>query len=250
MPEESNRMRGSHGLPAGYRTPEGETEPWEAAVDYLAALVESSKRPVVVVTLEPRLANLNRRYGARLTEQIGFLRRLPVRDDYPYVHRFALNWPDRDQPCGQFIVDERLYEGATLSTNDGDDYFCLRLDLGSIALALLDANTNMDHAYAEWASRRHQTYLTLPSAREIEEKWAAEPNRRVIKNERARIAELRASMVARGVTTAREMTDAELAAAAERVSWHLRTSGRMSGIHHSEWLQLYLDELAAQLGEA
>jgi hypothetical protein len=168
---------GVHGLPAEYHTPAGEREDWEAALGYLQAL-EKSRSPIVMAIIDLRLGELNPGYTVRLTEQIGFLRRLPDHGDRTTIHRFAVNWPDRDQSCGVLTLDERLFEGARLGTNDGDDYFALTLDL-----------------------------------------------------------------------MAKDMTDAELAAAGERVSWRLRTSGRMRDVPHTEYRTLWLDEFAANLRE-
>jgi hypothetical protein len=249
MQSGAHRRTGAHGLPAEYRTAEGEEETWEAASGYLDAL-QRSPLPVVVAIFDPRLVDLNRGFKARLTQQIGFLRRFPVRAEHPHIHRFGVNWPDPDQPCGEFLVDERLFTGAGLSTLDGDDYFQLRVDLGPVSILVLDSNTNMDRAYNEWADRQHHSYLSLPSPREIEEKWRAEPNPDVIRKMRESLDALRVELVSEGATKAREMTDAELAAASERVSWTLRTSGRMTKVHHTEWRRLWIDELVANLREA
>ncbi len=200
--------------------------------------------------IDPRQQQLSPGYRSRLTEQIGFLRALPANEDLPSVHCFALNWPDPDQPCGVFIVDERLFEGASLSTNDGDDYFGLKLALGPIAVVLLDTNINMENAYLEWRQRWQRTYLALPSADEIEKKWQAEPNRERIRSIKEEMERLRADLVERGATAAREMSDAQLAAASERVAWNLRTSGRMSRVPHAEWRTLWLDEFADNLRES
>jgi hypothetical protein len=242
-----SRRTGFHGLPAEYYTPDGESESWEDVLGYLGAL-ESSGRPVVLATEDSRLGELNPGVRLQATKQIGFLQCLPLMHSGAEVHRFGLNWPDPDQPCGEFVIDQRLVEGARLGTADGDDYFRLALDLGPVALAIVDSNTNMDQAYEEWARRQHRSYLSLPSAREVEEKWRAETNAEVVKQRREELAALRRALVERGSVVASEMSDAELAAASERVSWRLRTSGRMSKVHHSGWKQMWFDELASDLG--
>jgi hypothetical protein len=234
---------GFHGLPAEYRTPDGTQEDWETTLGYLGAL-ERSGRPIVAAIRDPRMEKSG--HHVQLYQQIGFLRRLPVVEEIPAVHRFALNWPDPDQQCGVFMVDEGLFEGATLDTVDGDDYFGLGLTLGPVEIVLLDSNTNMDHALDEWSKRQHQTYLDLPTPSEVEEKWRLEPNPEVVEQTRQRLGECRAGLAERGVPVD-HMSDAELEAAGNRISWTLRTSGRMSKVHHSEWVGLWLDDLAAAL---
>jgi hypothetical protein len=111
----------------------------------------------------------------------------------------------------------------------------------------MDSNINMDRALTEWRARQHQTYLDLPTPSEIEEKWQLEPNREVINEIRQRLAETRAALAERGVTLPSDMSDAELEAASDRVAWRLRTTGRMSGVPNTEWLDLFLNDLAAAL---
>ncbi|MGB2851698.1 MAG: hypothetical protein WBC01_08515 [Solirubrobacterales bacterium] len=237
---------GFHGLPADYRTPPGEPEDWEAALGYLRTLA-NSRRPIVAAIVDPRSEELNPRYKSRLTQQIGFLQQLPVHDDRPAVHRFALNWPDPNQPCGEFTIDKRLFEGASLGTIDGDDYFGLELDLGPISVLLLDTNTNMENAYRDWGKRYHQTYLDLPSASDIEKKWRAEPNREHVRAQKQYWAHRRAELVKRGAVAAEDMSDAALEAAGQRVAWYIHTSGRASTVHRSEWRALYLEEFSRHL---
>jgi hypothetical protein len=239
------RRTGYHGLPAEHHTPAGEHEGWDAALGYLQAL-EKSGRPIVVAISDPRQEQLGRPYA---TEQIGFLRMLPDREDQPQVHRFAVNWPDPDQPCGVLTVDGRRFEGARLSTGDGDHYFGLKLALGAIGVWVLDSNSNMDSAVGEWTKRYRQTYLDLPTPDEIEQKWKAEPNRARIRSIKQDLEEVRHELVKRGATVAEGMSETELAAAAERVSWNLRTSGRMSKVDPTEWRTLWLEEFADNLRE-
>ncbi len=234
---------GFHGLPAEYRTPEGTKEDLQTALGYLEAL-EKSNRPVVLAVYDERMETPG--FKSRLYQQIGFLRKRPARREAPTLHLFDLNWPDPEQACGVFMLDERLFEGATLSTVDGDDYFWLSLNLGSVKVMVLDSNMNMDRAYREWSERQHRTYLDLPTPGEIEKKWRLEPNRDVIREIRERLAETRAALAERGVTVT-EMSDAELEAAGNRVSWRLRTSGRMAKVPNTEWLGLFRDDLAAAL---
>jgi hypothetical protein len=220
-------------------------EGWQEALAYLDAL-ERSRIPIVVVIDDDRMEFPG--YHARLYQQIGYLKRKPVDERALGLHQFGLNWPDPDQPCGIFMVDENLFQGATLSTIDGDDYFGLELHLGPISILLVDSNTNMDRARVQWNKRRHQTYLDLPGAAEIEEKWKTEPQV-VMRQAQDRLAEQRALLAKRGVTRAAEMTDAELEAAGNRVAWRLRTSGRMKDVHQSKWPALFVDELAKHLDD-
>jgi hypothetical protein len=217
-------------LPADYSTPSGEQESWEATLGYLRAL-EKAEHPVVLAVVDPhrQAEDLHR---SDVMRQIGFLRVRPDRPNRPEDHLFELNWPDPDQPCGYFTVDERLFNGATLHTNDGDDYFILRLDLGTTVLELLDSNINMEHAYGEWQQRRQKT---------------AEPDEEVLRLAKATLAETRAALVERGATAAKDMSDAELEAVGLRVTWSLRSSGRMSKVPRSEWNSLWLDEFAQKL---
>jgi hypothetical protein len=230
--------RGYHGLPAEYHTPDGEREDWTAVLGYLRTL-EKSGRPVVVAITDLR--------HTRLSEQIGFLRVLPDHADQPTVHRLALNWPDPDQSCGEYTVDERLCEGATLSTSDGDDFFWLTLALGPVAMVVLDSNANMWRAGEEWRRRWRRTYYSLPTAEEIERKWEAEPDRVRIRELKRELEQLRADLVERGATRAEGMSAAELSAAGERVSWNLRASGRMGKVDPEDWYMLWVDEFADQL---
>jgi hypothetical protein len=235
---------GFHGLPAEYRTPEGTKEDLQTALGYLGAL-EKSNRPVVVAVDDERIQTPGFKF--RLYQQIGFLRKRPAREEAPTLHLFDLNWPDPEQACGIFMIDERLFEGATLRTVDGDDYFSLGLRLGRVKIVVLDSNTNMDRALEEWRGRQHRTYLDLPTSSEIEEKWRLEPNREVIREIKQRLTETRAALAERGVTVAAGMSDAELEAASDRVVWRLRTSGRMRNVPNTEWLGLFFDDLAAAL---
>jgi hypothetical protein len=233
-----------HGLPYEYRTPEGTKEDLQAALGYLTAL-EKSNRPVVVAVGDERMT------PDFLYKQIGFLRErsTTAREEAAKLHLFGLNWPDPEQACGLFMLDERLFEGATLSTVDGDDYFWLSLAFGPVTIVVMDSNANMDGAVAQWRARQHQTYLDLPTPSEIEEKWRLEPNRELIQEIRQRLAATRAALAERGVTLPADMTDAELEAASNSVAWRLRTSGRMNQVPHTEWLDLVLDDLGAALGE-
>lgn len=240
------KRTGFHGLPAEYATPEGGIEKWDAVVGYLRAL-EKSRRPIVIAITDARQEDLSFGHEARLNQQIGFLRVLPNLEERPLVHRLRLDWPEPDQICGVYTVDERLLDRASLHTNDGDDYFGLRLDLGPVALVLMDANTNMDSAYEQWKERYQQTYLALPSAAEIEQKWQAEPDPDRLAAIRQEMKELRAELVDRGASVAEEMSDVEIAAAAERVAWALRMSGRMLNVPHADWRTLWLDEFADSL---
>jgi hypothetical protein len=240
MPDETRT--GFHGLTAEYRTPEGTKEDLQTALGYLEAL-EKSNLPVVVAVRDERMTS------GYLYQQIGFLRERPTREEAPKVHLFDLNWPDPEQACGLFMLDERLFEGATLSTADGDDFFWLSLAFGPVTILVMDSNSNMNRASTEWRARQHKTYLDLPMPSEIEEKWRLEPNREVIEEIRQRLAETRAALAERGITLPADMTDAELEAAGSRVAWRLRTSGRMSQVPNTEWLDLFLDDLAAALGE-
>ena len=235
---------GFHGLPAEYRTPEGTKENLEATLGYLEALVKS-KRPVVVAGDDVRMETPG--FKSHLYQQIGFLRKRPTRTEAPTLHLFDLNWPDPEQGCGLLTLDERLFEGATLGTDDGDDYFSLSLACGPVTIRVMDSNINMDRAATEWRERQHRTYLDLPTPSEIEEKWQLAPNREVVREIKPRLAEIRAALAERGVTA--QMSDAELEAASNRVSWTLRTSGRMAKVPNTEWLGLFLDDLAAALRE-
>ena len=240
---------GFHGLPADYSTPAGESEGWASTMAYLQSL-ETSGRPIVLAIANPRWRELDEASGGIwLTRQVGFLRRLPDREDRTTMHRFAVNWPDPAQSCGEFYLDERVFERAQLRTNDGDDYFRLELDLGAVSVLLMDANANMDGATREWRERYRQTYYDLPAASEIEEKWRAEPNREQLRTIKQHLAQLRADLVKRGATAAEGMSDAELEAASHRVAWGLRTSGRMSDVDREEWPALYLEEFARNLRE-
>ena len=244
MPDET--WTGYHGLPAEYRTPEGTKEDLQTALGHLRTL-EKSNRPVVVAVHDERMKTPL--FKSHLYQQIGFLREMPTREEPPKLHLFDLNWPDPDQACGLFMLDERLFEGATLNTFDGDDYFSLRLAFGPVTILVMDSNTNMERAVTEWRARQHQTYLDLPTPSEIEDKWRLEPNREVIQEIRQRLAETRAALAERGVSLPAEMSDAELEAAGNRIGWRLRTSGRMSQVPNTEWLDLFLDDLVAALGE-
>jgi hypothetical protein len=217
----------------------------QAALGYLAAL-EKSNRPVVIAVDDERLETPG--FKSHLYQQIGFLRKRPARKEAPTLHLFDLNWPDPEQACGLFMLDERLFEGTTLSTVDGDDYFWLSLACGPVTILVMDSNLNMDRASAEWRARQHHTYLDLPTPSEIEEKWRLEPSREVLREIKERLADTRAALAERGVTVA-QMSDAELEAASNRVSWRLRTSGCMAKVPNTEWLGLFLDDLAAALRE-
>jgi hypothetical protein len=244
MPDETRT--GFHGLPAEYRTPEGTKENLQTALRYLEAL-EKSSRPIVVAVRDERMKTPG--FKPLLYQQIGFLREGPPREEAANLHLFDLNWPDPEQACGVFMLDERLFEGATLSTADGDDYFWLSLAFGPVTILVMDSNINMDGAFTEWRARQHQTYLDLPTPSEIEEKWRLEPNSEVMQELSQRLAETRAALADRGVTLPADMTDAELEAAGNRVAWRLRTSGRMNQVPNTEWLDVFLDDLAAALGE-
>jgi hypothetical protein len=98
---------------------------------YLEAL-EKSNRPVVVAVDDERMKTPGLK--SHLYQQIGFLRKRPARTEAPTLHLFDLNWPDSEQACGLFMLDERLFEGATLSTVDGDDYFGLSLAFGPVTI--------------------------------------------------------------------------------------------------------------------
>ena len=139
---------------------------------YLQSL-ETSGRPIVLAIANPRWRELDAG-GIWLTRQVGFLQRLPDREDRTTMHRFAVDWRPA-QSCGEFYLDERVLGRAQLRTNDGDDYFRLELDLGAVSVLLMDANANMDGATREWRERYRQTYYDLPGASEIEEKWRASP---------------------------------------------------------------------------
>jgi hypothetical protein len=239
-----NRGTGFHGLPAEYRTPPDEVEEWSTTVAYLQAL-EGCGRPIVIAVRDPRQSEPGFRLW--LNEQIGFLRLMPTDERAPNQLWLALNWPDMDQPCGRYAIDQRLFEGATLHTTDGDDYFGLAVHLGPVTITVMDNNINLEHASEEWRRRYHQTYLDLPRAREIEEKWESEPDRDTVRSMKEDVARWRHALVERGATAAEEMSDAELEAAANRVSWRLRTSGRMAHVPHERWLDLFLEEFASNL---
>jgi hypothetical protein len=232
-----------HGLPAEYSTPDGEQESLEAVLGYLAALEESG-HPIVLAVFDPEQDEFG--FKHRLTRQIGFLRKLPGGERQPTIHRFGLNWPDPDQACGEFVVDERHLKDARLSTVDGDAYFSLSIQVGSVNLLLLDSNLEMDRAQQEWQERYGRTYGELPSAREIEEKWAAEDpdDLRALREELTR---LREDLVERGAARAKDMSDAELQAAGDRVGWKLRTSGQMARVDKSEWKNLWIADLMEML---
>ncbi len=211
---------GFHGLPAEYRTPDGAMESWEATLGYLDALA-ACQRAIVGAVEEPAMDRLG--HGIRLSEQIGYLKHLP--SNVPEVHRWGLNWPDREQQCGVLSIGERLFKGARLDTVDGDDYFGLGVELGNVRVVFLDANTNMDRAEEQWFEKRRQTYLNLPTPREIGEKLEAEPDRAYRERMGGELAALRADLVRRGGTAAAEMSDSELVAAVMRVKARLEHEG-------------------------
>jgi hypothetical protein len=239
-----------YGLPYEYRTPDGEHEDWEAAHGYLKAL-EGSGRPIVVAIIDPRQEELNPRYRSHLTEQIGFLRERSVRGERPSVHWYALDWPDPEQPCGEFTIDERLFAGARLSTVDGDDYFGLDLDLGSIKLVVMDSNINMNDALNEWM-RRRKGYLHLRAPitlSEIEGKLEGEPDQQALHEMKETLNELRVRLAEHGATVATNLSDDELRAASKSASLMLHTSGRMNKVQPGERGELLFETLVAALRE-
>jgi hypothetical protein len=240
----------SHGLPVEYRTPEGTKESLEAVLGYLQAL-EKANYPIVVAIFDERMKIP--RSEPRLSQQIGYLRALPGLPSAPEVHRFGLYWPDTEQPSGEFSLDERLFEGGTLGTFDGDSFFGLALDFGAYTLKLLDANTDMDHAVSERSKRQKRQYLDLPTAKELEEKWRDEPNQDYIKALRAEIAELREQLVNDGASAAKEMSDEEISAAAIRVKWRIlerRRSGADVGPHPGPWIEELTRDLKTRNSES
>ena len=234
-------------LPSEYQTPEGELEDWPAALSYLRAL-ETSHSFVVVAVSDPRLAERNPGFRIHVTQQIGFLRRLPVRSDLPHIHRFGLSWPDREQPAGEFSIDERLFEGASLSTTDGTTFFGLTLRFGIFDLLVTDPNTSLEEAQEERSTRRKPGYFDLPTAAQIGEQLQAQPGNETMNEIKREIDDLR-SKLSRSDVSVESMSDAELLAAALRVRQGLTQSGRLSGLEPGAKIALTLSELEEALRE-
>jgi hypothetical protein len=143
---------GFHGLPAEYATPPGEVESWEAALAYLGML--EGQMVVAIVQDSRQWDLLSPKVKIHLAQQIGFLKIFETLEQHPTLRGFGLRWPDRDQPAGEYWLDERLFEGATLHTNDGDDYFGLTFDMGPVTITLADTNLNMESALNAWMERK------------------------------------------------------------------------------------------------
>ena len=235
-------------LPPEYQTPEGELEDWPAALSYLRA-IERSQSFVVVAVSDPRLVERNPGFRIHATKQIGFLRRLPVRSDLPHIHRFGLSWPDREQPAGEFSIDERLFEGASLSTFDGTSFFGLTLRFGAFDMLVSDPNTSLEEAQTERSSRQKPGYFDLPTGSQIEEQLQAQPGNEAMNEIKREMDDLRSRLAASDVSV-EAMSDAELLAAALRVRQRLTQSGRMSGLEPGAKIALTLAELKEALRES
>jgi hypothetical protein len=223
------RRTGSHGLPAEYRTPDGEHESWEATLGYLKALGDCGS-PIVVATTDKRIIN-------RYTEQIGFLRyggrdhRDPNRPPYEW---FSLFWPDPEQLAGRVRLYEHLFEGATLSTMDGDDYFGLELAFGTTRVVFLDSNINLDDAHP----KRTRELDDLPTAEEVERDLAAFPESEVSQRIRSQIVALRGQLVELGAERAKTMSDSDLMATAVRIRWKVRQHlARGESLVEADWIR-------------
>jgi hypothetical protein len=234
---------GFHGLPAEYQTPEAQPEDWDTTLGYLDALVNCGSA-IVVAVHEDALAPPKTRL--RLTQQIGFLSHGRRLENAPGHRLFELNWPDREQPSGFLAIAEHLFEGASLSTVDGDDYFGLEITVGSSQILILDANTNMDHAEKERARRIREEDRDLPDADQIQARWLEWPDHEVTRLEQAKAKELREELVRQGAVLAAEKSDAELAAVWPPL-WRRFTQKRTDVISDPNFGDPWVGELVIRL---
>jgi hypothetical protein len=203
-----------HALPAEYRTPEGDLEDWAATLRYLGAL-ERSGRPIVVA-----VSSGTAQAEGLATQQIGFLRHQGqhrLAPNLPAYESFDLYWPDREQLAGHVALYEHLFEGAILSTNDGDDYFSLSLRLGELRIVFLDSNVHLDRAHP----KRERELDDLPTPADLEQEWEGYPSewRRKV---RSAISGLRQELVNHGAAAVKTMSDSEMMSTAVRARWKLR----------------------------
>src|SRR3954452_17416821 len=160
---------------------------------YLSALAKS-RRPIVVA-VDTRDAQ------ERLTQQIGFLRhdgrhRLPP--SQPEYESFSVYWPDPNQLAGRVALYEHRFEGAMLSTADGDDYFGLGMSFGEVRIVFLDSNTHLDRAHPN----RKRELDDLWTAEDYGRDWAARGDVGFVRELRKEIAAWRAQLVERGAEEA------------------------------------------------
>jgi hypothetical protein len=122
-----------HGLPREF----GKTlvSDWSAVLDYLDALTKC-ERPIVVGVTDDRVPT-------GYLRQLGYLRSLgahrPVAE-HPAASSFAIDWPQPGQIRGSVLLYQHLFEAATLSTDDGDDYFWFYLSFGPLTILFEDSN--------------------------------------------------------------------------------------------------------------
>ena len=102
-----------------------------------------------------------------------------------------------------------------MSTNDGDDYFSLRLSFGSFQIHVCDSNINLDQAHP----KRSRELEDLPTREDMEHELARFPDSDVGQRILDEISALRKDLVNRGAEVAATMSDSELMATAVRVRW-------------------------------
>jgi hypothetical protein len=199
---------GVHGLPSEYSTAATETEDWIATVGYLKALARSG-RPIVVALSDERASH-------SYVEQIGFLRHLDeIRPDGS--ESFSLHWPDEEQLSGRLHLPESGFEGARLSTVDGDDYFGLKLSYGNFQIVVCDSNVRLDQAHPQ----RTRGLDDLPTPADMELELARLPQSEVGRQVLDEISALREALTASGADKAATLSDSELMATAVEVRWKL-----------------------------
>ena len=125
-----------HGLPREL-LPKQTINSWSEVIDYLMVLTRC-ERPIVAVVRDDRMPT-------PYTQLRGYLRDLgewqPMQG-HPSARHFGLDWPRPGEASGWVALFEHLFQGATLSTADGDDYFWFHLSFGSLTISFEDANRN------------------------------------------------------------------------------------------------------------
>jgi hypothetical protein len=233
-----------HGLPPEHHTEDDASEDWETVLGYLRAL-EKCRLPIFVAISE---ADSFTNYS----EQIGYLRTLGPSSKDPTTWQFQLHWPSTAEPIARVTLPTADLRRASLSTDDGDDFFVLALQFGTVRVCLQESVTSFLMSSNDGFVRMEAE--DMPTAEEITKQWQEDAARdergaKFAKTIREQVARFRVQLVKRGALQAEEMSEAEIYAAMIRVNLQLKKASQGQRWKSRDHMDEIVDELARELRE-